>query len=329
MAVGCAEHTVIAVTGANGFIGRAFCARAAARGRRLRRFVRRGEDRVRSAAEEDVEVHALDLARATVDDVATRLTDVRVVIHLGGRAHVMRETAGDSEAAYRSVNELATLRVAEAAVAAGVRRFVLASSVKVNGEHTERGHPFRPEDPVAPEDAYARSKWAAEGALRNAAKGSSMSAVVLRLPLVYGPGARGNFRRLVDAVRKRRWLPFGAIDNRRSLLGIENLLDALDAAIDAPDNVEGVHFVADEASISTPDLVRAIARALGTEARLVPVPVPLLRIAGRLAARTDAIERLTRSLEVDTSSFAAATGWRARRFAIDSAMVGDAGDRGI
>jgi nucleoside-diphosphate-sugar epimerase len=321
---------VIAVTGANGFIGRAFCARAAARGRRLRCFVRHVEDRAPIAATEAVDVHALDLARATVDDLAARLTDVRVVIHLAGRAHVMREAASDSEAAYRAANEVATLHVAKAAVAAGVSRLVLASSVKVNGERTERGHPFRPEDRVAPEDAYARSKYAAERALSEAATGTAMGAVVLRLPLVYGPNARGNFRRLVDAVRQRRWLPFGAIDNRRSLLGVENLLDALDAAIDVPQGVvEGVHFVADSASVSTPDLVRAIARSIGTEARLVAVPVPLLRIAGRLTARDEAIDRLTSSLEVDTSSFAAATGWRPRAFAIDSATAGDASERGI
>ena len=156
-----------------------------------------------------------------------------------------------------------------------------------------------------------------------------MGAVVLRLPLVYGPNARGNFRRLVDAVRKRRWLPFGAIDNRRSLLGIENLLDAIDAAIDVPHAAGGVHFVADADSVSTPELVRAIARALDTEPRLVPVPVPLLRIASRVTARAYAVERLTSSLEVDTSSFAAATGWQPRRFAIDSTTVGNASGRGI
>ncbi|HEX2390713.1 MAG TPA: NAD-dependent epimerase/dehydratase family protein, partial [Casimicrobiaceae bacterium] len=164
---------------------------------------------------------------------------------------------------------------------------------------------------------------AAERALKEAAHGSSMSIVILRLPLVYGPGARGNYGRLVEAVRERRVLPFGAIDNRRSLVGLANLLDAFDAALDAPPQFGGTHFVADADSVSTPGLVRAIARALTLEPRLVAVPVPLLRIAGALTGRSDVVARVTGSLEVDPSSFAMATGWRPRRFAIDASMVSD------
>jgi len=317
------------VTGAGGFVGRAFCARAAARGLRLRRFVRRQDDRVRGAGHEGADVHVLDLARATAVDLAARLTDVSIVIHLAGRAHVMREAEADDEAAYRADNEHVTARLEEAAVVAGVRRFVFASSVKVNGERTHRGRPFRPDDSVAPQDAYARSKRAAEMALARAAHGTPMDALVLRLPLVYGPHARGNFRRLVYAVRERRSLPLGAIHNRRSLLGIDNLLDALDATIDAPHPLAGVHFVADADSVSTPDLVRAIARALDLSPRLVAVPVPLLRAAGLLTGRNAVIARLANSLEVDTASFAAATGWRPRRFAIDAATVVSASEPGI
>ncbi len=143
-----------------------------------------------------------------------------------------------------------------------------------------------------------------------------MEAAVLRLPLVHGSGARGNFRRLVDAVRVGRILPFGAIENRRSLVGLTNLLDALDAAIDAP-ALHGVHFVADAQSVSTPELVRAIAHALEVEPRIVRVPVGLLKVAGLAMGRSDAIARLVNSLEVDVSSFAAATRWRAREFAVD------------
>jgi len=299
----------IAVTGASGFIGRAFCTLASASGRVVRRFVHTPD----AAADGSI---AIDLARTTVDDLARHLEAVSTVIHLAGRAHVMRETESDADSAYRLANADATERFARAAVGAGVRRFVFASSVKVNGERTEPGRPFRPDDPVAPQDAYARSKLAAEVALCNVARGTTMDAVVLRLPLVHGPGARGNFPRLVDAVRARRILPVGAIDNRRSLLGLTGLLDALDAAIDAA-ALQGVHFVADAQSVSTPGLVRAIAHALGIEPRIVRVPVSLLKLAGSVAGRGDAIARLVNSLEVDASSFVAATRWRPRAFALD------------
>jgi nucleoside-diphosphate-sugar epimerase len=303
----------IGVTGADGFIGRAFCRRAVAAGRRVRRFVR-----VPTADAADCVV--ADLTQASVAELAEKLDGVATLIHLAGRAHVMHETARDPDAAYRDANERATRRIAGAAQAAGVRRIVFASSVKVNGEATLPGRPFRSGDAPAPQDAYARSKLAAERALMDVAQ---RTAIVLRLPLVYGPGAGGNFRRLVDAVRAHRWLPLGAIDNRRSLLGLDNLLDALDAAIDAPAAACGVHFVADAQSVSTPALVRAIARALQTSPRLVPVPVPLLRLAGSVVGQRAAIERLTASLEVDTASFAAATPWRPRAVSIDATTVAE------
>jgi nucleoside-diphosphate-sugar epimerase len=238
------NSSVIAVTGANGFVGRAFCTRARMRGRELRRLVHQ--------ASEPEDAVALDLACASIDEMARRLEGVGTVVHLAGRAHVIKDVAADPESAYRDANEHATARIARAAVAAGARRFILASTVKVNGESTAPGRPFQPDDVVAPQDAYARSKLAAEAALAQAARGTSMGAITLRLPLVHGAGARGNFRRLVDAVRDGRWLPFGAIHNRRSLIGIDNLVDALDAAIDAPQRIEGVHFVADADGVSTP-----------------------------------------------------------------------------
>jgi nucleoside-diphosphate-sugar epimerase len=233
----------------------------------------------------------------------------------------MRDTVPDAEAAYKLANVDLTERLALGAVAAGVRRFVFASTVKVNGEVTRAGHPFRPGDAPAPQDAYARSKLAAERTLTQVTSGTSVLATSLRLPLVYGPGARGNFRRLVDAVAARRFLPLGAVDNRRSLLSLDNLLDAIDAVLRTESGVLGAHFVADANAISTPTLVRAIASALGVAPRLVPVPVALLRIAGALSGRTDAVERLTASLEVDASSFTRATGWKPRPFAIDAATV--------
>jgi len=302
---------VVAVTGASGFIGRAFVQRALAHGWSLRRFVH-------TPAEGAI---AMDLRNASVDDLARALDGVATIVHLAGRAHVMRENATDPQDAYRRDNAETTERVARAALAAGVGRFVFASTVKVAGERTRPGTPFRPDDAPGPQDAYARSKLAAERALLQIAARSPMTALVLRLPLVYGAGARGNFRRLVDAVAARRWLPFGAIDNRRSVAGIDTVLDAFEAAIEAPDAASGVHFVADRDAVSTPQLVRAIAAALGVAPRLLDVPVGVLRFAATLAGQRDAIERLTGSLEVDTSSLTSATGWSPRPFAIDASTV--------
>ena len=302
---------LVAVTGANGFVGRAFCARAMASGRNVRRLVRRP----------DGDAVAVDLARAADRELAQALADVAVVVHLAGRAHVGGETDARFDDAYHAANTHATQRLAAHAVTCGVRRFVFASTVKVNGEATRPDRPFRPTDPPAPQDAYARSKLAAEQALVDVARDSAMAVTVLRLPLVYGAGVKGNLRTLIDAVGERRWLPVGAIDNRRSLLGLDNLLDALDAVIDASVAPTGVHFVADAASVSTPALVRAIARALGVAPRIVPVPVPLLRIAAALTGRRAAIDRLAGSLEVDCASLTAASAWVPRAFAIDAASV--------
>lgn len=304
----------VAVTGAAGFIGAALAGRMRARGQSVRRFVR-----ARTGAGDDVV--AIDLERTRVSELAHRLEGVDAIVHLAGRVH-RHDVARDADAVYKFANVDVTERLALAAVAAGVRRFVFASTVKVNGESTLRGRPFLTGDAPAPRDAYARSKLAAERTLLQVSGGTSTMSVNLRLPLVYGPGARGNFRRLVDAVAARSFLPFGAIDNRRSLLGLDNLLDALDAVLAAPNPVVGTHFVADADGVSTPALVRAIASALRVKPRLVPVPALALRAALACSGHRAEAERLTASLEVDTSSFTRATGWQPRPFAIDARTLG-------
>jgi UDP-glucose 4-epimerase len=309
-----AKRSFVAVTGAGGFIGRALCARLEEQGRTVRRLVRE------SAGNQGDEV-ALDLERAQPEALARVLDGAFAVVHLAARVHRMEDSDADVEAAHRLANVDVTERLALAAVTAGVRRFVFASTVKVNGEATPRGRAFRAGDAPSPQDAYARSKLAAERTLAQVSSGTSMLATSLRLPLVYGAGARGNFRRLVDAVAAHRVLPFGAIDNRRSVLGIDNLLDAVEAVLASDNAVIGAHFVADAESVSTPALVRAIADALGVEPRLVRVPVGALRLGGALAGRAATIARLTDSLEVDTGSLVRVTAWRPRPFAIDKAML--------
>jgi len=310
------SESPIAVTGADGFIGAAYCRRLAARGQPVRRLVHKPP--VAGASGDAV---ALDLGRAHADEIERALRGAYAVVHLAGRAHVMKETAPDADAAYKFANVDVTERVALAAVGAGVRRFIFASTVKVNGKATLPGKPFRPGDAPSPRDAYARSKLVAERTLAQVASGTSMIATSLRLPLVYGPGARGNFRRLVDAVAARRFLPLGAIDNRRSLVALDSLMEAFDAVLAAPTAAIGTHFVADAPSVSTPSLVRAIASALGVAPRLIAIPVSMLRLAGALSGHGEAVARLTDSLEVDTASLARATGWKPRPLAIDAVTV--------
>ncbi len=302
-----AQRQVVVVTGAHGFIGSALCAALVARGCDVRALVR--------ALPAHPRPDRRSIALGNLETCAEEALDGAVrgafaVVHLAGRAHVLREDARDAEAAYMAANATATARLAAAAARAGVARFILASSVKVNGESTAPGRPFRPEDPPRPEDAYARSKWRAEEAVAGACAGTATVPLVLRLPLVYGPRVRGNFAALFDAVAARRVLPVGGIDNRRSLAFVGNVTDAVAAALALERPPGGVHFVADGAPVSTPGLVRAMGEALDTPARMLSVPVALLRLAGAVSGRRAAVERLVGSLEVDASSLTAATGWR-------------------
>ena len=297
---------VVVVTGADGFVGRALRAHWVATGRPFRAAVRR---RGSGAALPPGCVTVDDLALATDAQLDALVADATAIVHLAGRAHVMRESATDPAAAYRAANVATTAALARAAVRAGVGRFILASSIKVNGEASAPGHPFGPADVPAPADAYAASKWEAERELAAIAAGTPLVPVALRLPLVYGPGVGANFLALLDAVAGRRLLPLGAVRARRSLLFVGNLVTAVDAALDAVPAPAGVHCVADAPPVAVPDLVRALAVALDVPARLLPVPVSLLRLAGRLTGREAAIERLTTALEVDGSGFPRATGW--------------------
>ena len=299
----------VVVTGAGGFVGRALIAHFREAGRAFRAVVRTS-DTVPPLPPGVIAVR--DLATATEAELDAIVAGATAIVHLAARVHVMAETATDPVAAFRAANVLATTRLVQAAIRADVGRFVFASTIKVNGDSTLAGRPFHPDDPPAPRDAYARSKLDAERELLRLVAGTSLEPVILRLPLVYGPGVAGNFLALEDEIARGRTLPLGAIRNRRSVLGLGNLVEAIDAALDAPVAPRGVHFLADEESVSVPELTRAIAASLGVEARLRKVPVPILRLVGFLSGRRATIERLTGSLEADPSSFTAATGWQPR-----------------
>jgi nucleoside-diphosphate-sugar epimerase len=306
---------LIVVTGASGFVGTALCAHLRARKLPFIGTVRQMTKGMPSDLEPIGDL--AQLSDAALEDI---VGGADAVVHLAGRAHVMVETDRNPARAYAEANVEVTRRLAGAAARSDVKRFVLASSVKVNGERSSPGRAFRPEDAPNPQDAYARSKLAAEQAMFDAAGDSTMVAAALRLPLVYGRNARGNFARLVQLVASGRRLPLASIRNRRSLLYIGNLVDAVEAALVSTVPLAGVHFVADAEAVSTPDLVRAIAHAWKVRTRLFAVPVPLLRLAGTLSGRSVVVARLTDSLEIDTSAFRAATHWTPR-WPLDAALL--------
>jgi len=269
------ERRPILVTGATGFVGRALCPALTAAGWRVRAAGR---------------AETGDIGAGT--DWAALVAGVDSVVHLAARVHVMRETAADPAAEFDRVNRDGTAGLARAAVAAGVRRFVFLSTVKVHGEVS--GHPLSAVDPARPADAYARSKWAAERALSDVA--ATMQTVVLRPPLVYGPGVGGNFRSLMDAVACGLPLPLAAIDNRRSLIALDNLVAAIIHALEAP---PGAYLPSDREDLSTSALIRRLAAAMDRPARLFAAPPGALHLTARLLGRAEALERLAGSLTVD------------------------------
>jgi UDP-N-acetyl-alpha-D-quinovosamine dehydrogenase len=293
----------ILVTGANGFVGTALCHALIGHGLGARRAVRCADAVI--APGEDVVVGELGPTTAW----RQALQGVDVVIHLAARAHVMRDAAVDPLADYRRVNVLGTQGLAQAAAAAGVRRMVFLSSIKVNGEKTA-GKPYTEQDLPHPQDAYGVSKWEAEQVLLAIAAASHMEAVVLRPPLLYGPGVKGNFLSLMRTIDRGVPLPLASIHNRRSLLYVGSLIDALISCLDHPAAAGKTYLVADNEGVSTPDLIRGIARALRKPARLLPFPPPLLKLAGAMAGKADSVARLLGSLQVDTNRIRRELGWQ-------------------
>ncbi len=303
----------VVLTGADGFAGRAACAHLQELGAPLRGLVRTLS--ATSAARPD-RMPVGDLATIPDSVLTNALRGVHAVVHLAGRAHVLRESAADPRSAFRADNVVATRRLARAAAAAGAAHFVFASSVKVNGETTLPERPLRENDPPDPRNDYALSKWEAECALADVARDTGMPVTVLRLPLMYGPGAEGNVARLTDAIARGIPLPFASIDNRRSLLGAGNFASALGAILGHPTPMPGTvatWFVADVTPVSTAQLVRAIAVALGVAPRLLPLPPALLQFICACVGRAPAADRLVESLVVDGSAFREAYAWQPPR----------------
>jgi nucleoside-diphosphate-sugar epimerase len=244
-------------------------------------------------------------------DWSQALSGVDVVIHTAARAHVMREEALEPLAEYRRVNVEGTLNLARQAAAAGVRRFVFISSIKVNGEATEPGRPFTADNTQAPEDAYAQSKAEAETQLKQLAQQTGMELAIIRPPLIYGPGVKGNLASLISWVRRGLPLPLGAVThNRRSLVGLDNLADLILVCTAHPKAAHQTFLVSDGEDLSTTDLLGKISKALGQPARLISVPIGAISFMAGLIGKKVVSQRLLGSLQVDINKTCELLDWK-------------------
>lgn len=289
----------ILLTGARGFVGKSVLDLLADRGQPVRALAREAEVVERARAENPAVEWRLLPAADNSAGLSEVMHGVTCVIHLAARVHVMHDSAADPLAAFRSVNVAGTVALAHAAAAQGVRRFVFVSSIKVNGEKTSPLHPFTAEDDTAPQDPYAISKWEAEQALHRVAHETGLEVVIVRPPLVYGPGVKSNFAQMLKVVSTGIPLPLASVQNRRSLIYVGNLADALITCATHPAAVGQTYLVCDGEDVSTPDLLRQLAAAMGAPCRLLPCPPGLLRLAGKLTGKTQQLERLLGSLQVD------------------------------
>ena len=291
------------VTGAGGFVGKSLGAALTMRGSTVR------------AAQRSINNHTDEFESVAVGpidpetDWSEALQGVAVLVHLAARVHVMKDVSEDPLTEFRRINVDSTLNLARQAAAAGVKRFMFISSVKVNGESTEPGQAFAENDVPNPQDAYGQSKHEAEVGLRQLAANTGMEVVIIRPPLVYGPGVKANFAALMRAVQRGWPLPLGAVHNQRSLVALDNLVDFIVTCVTHPQAANQTFLVSDGQDLSTTELIRGMARAAGVPARLLPVPVWALQAGAKLLGKGDAVQRLCGNLQVDISKARQLLGW--------------------
>jgi len=242
-------------------------------------------------------------------DFSEVLSNQQAVVHMAARAHMMVDDALDPLAEYRKVNVEGTLNFARKAAEAGVKRFIFISSIKVNGEQTPLGQPFFADDVPSPEDFYGISKHEAEQGLHEIAAETGMEVVIIRPPLVYGPGVKGNFASMIKLIGKSLPLPLGAVHNQRSLVALDNLVDLIVTCIDHPDAANETFLVSDGEDLSTTQLLQGVAAAMGKPSRLIPVPASLLQFGATLLGRKAVAQRLLGSLQVDISHTQKCLNW--------------------
>lgn len=293
----------VLLTGATGFVGQ-----------RLRQCLQNDSSYVlRSAVRQttfdtkDAEVVVGDINATTNWQMA--LTDCKVVIHTAARVHILNEVASDPLKEFRRVNVDGTLNLARQAASKGVQRFIFISSIKVNGEATTTNS-FSADDSPAPEDAYAISKHEAEQGLQIIASETGMEIVIIRPPLVYGAGVKGNFQTMMNWL-KRGWpLPLGAINNKRSFVALDNLIDLIITCINHPNAANQIFLVSDDDDLSTTELLKKMGQVLGKPARLLPFPARALRLAAAMTGKQDIAKRLCGSLQVDISKTKNMLNWQ-------------------
>ncbi len=295
------EGRVIAVTGATGFIGSALCSRLEAAGRPVRRITRRHSNNDSS----------IDVGEIGPDtDWTDALVGVDCVVHTAARAHISAQGESGEIEKFAETNEHGTRRLAEQAAECGVRRLVFLSTVGVLGDSTDADSKYDNRSKPAPASVYAKSKWAAECALESVSRHTGLQVVVVRSPLVYGTGAPGNIGRLVRLLNTGLPIPFGSIRNKRSFVSLENLLSLLVVCVDHTDASGETFLVSDGVDLSTAELYTTLADLHGRRARIVPMPMGLLRLAAKVAGKPNELAKLTDSLRVDIGHTVEKLRWR-------------------
>lgn len=297
----------VLVSGANGFVGRPLCAELLRQGQSVRAAVRLA--RSDSSPIENIETVSIGEINGETDWTEA-LQGIKVVVHLAARVHVMKDNAADPLDELRKVNVEGAWNLARQACDAGVQRFIFISSIKVNGESTPLGRPYTPEDRPAPMDAYGISKSEAEYVLRQLADESGMEMVIIRPPLVYGPGVKANFHSMMHWLNKSVPLPLGGIHNKRSFVALDNLIDLIVTCIDHPAAANQTFLAGDGEDLSTTELLQRLGQALGKPAKLFSMPIRVLKIGAILLGKRDMAQRLCNSLQVDISKACDLLGWQ-------------------
>tara|TARA_R110001599_G_scaffold99341_1_gene254701 strand:- start:899 stop:1828 length:930 start_codon:yes stop_codon:yes gene_type:complete len=289
----------ILLTGASGFVGSAILAKLCA-------------DKIRVLGRSEPPCGTTDFYYSEIKsdtDYSEALKGVDVVIHVAARAHIMKDGSSDPFSEYYETNTLGSLNLARQS-SAGVRRFIFISSIKVNGEFTSIGHPFFYNDKVCPDDPYGQSKAEAEIGLAKLAEETGMEVVIIRPPLVFGPGVKANFASMMSLAIKNLPLPLGAIKNKRSLVAIDNLVDLIITCIDHPNAANQTFLVSDDHDVTTTELLEELTRAAGKKPRLIPVPMKVIQIVANVLGKKSIADRLCGSLQVDISHTKETLGWK-------------------
>lgn len=299
------------ITGATGFVGLAICEYLQNQGNEISALVR-----------EQSTILSKNIKQITIEDfqkdsnlvkISSSLKNINTVIHLAARAHIMHDSVNNPLEEYQKVNVQGTINLAKNAINAGVKRFVYISSVKVNGEWTVENQKFNEYQEPEPLDDYGLSKYEAERALMEVAKSSKMEIVIIRPPLVYGPGVKGNFASMIKWLRCGVPLPLGAINNRRSLVALDNLVDFIALCADpqkSPKAANQTFLISDGEDVSTTELLNRLGKELGKPARLIPIPQKLLEFGFRIIGKEVIAQRLCGNLQVDSSKARELLGWK-------------------